>query len=31
VISLEDLDNTSRLLAAFLAELKPGQTFIPGT
>lgn len=31
VISLEDLDNTSRLLADFLCELKPEQTFIPGT
>lgn len=31
VISLEDLENTSRLLAEFLSELKPDQTFIPGT
>jgi putative aminopeptidase FrvX len=31
VISLDDLDNASRLLADFLAELSPEQTFIPGT
>ena len=31
VISLEDLDNSSRLLADFLVELKPDQSFVPGT
>lgn len=29
VISLDDVDNTSRLLAEFLAQLKPGTDFIP--
>lgn len=29
VISLDDLDHVSDLLAAFLMELKPGQSFIP--
>ncbi len=30
VISLDDLDQVSDLLAAFLVDLKPGQSFIPG-
>ncbi len=30
VISLDDLDNASRLLAEVIAALKPGATFIPG-
>ena len=30
VISLEDVDNASRLLVEFLLELKPGTRFIPG-
>lgn len=30
VISLDDLDLVSDLLAAFLTELKPGQSFVPG-
>lgn len=30
VVSLDDLDNASTLLAHFLAELKPDQKFIPG-
>jgi endoglucanase len=29
VISMDDLDRVSDLLAAFLAELKPGESFIP--
>ena len=31
VISLDDLDHASRLLADVLCEMKPDQTFIPGT
>lgn len=30
VISLEDLDNCSRLLADFIADMEPGQKYIPG-
>jgi endoglucanase len=30
MISLDDLDNTSKLLAEFLVELDPAQKFIPG-
>jgi endoglucanase len=30
VISLEDLDNTSRLLADFIADMDPQQKYIPG-
>ncbi len=30
VISLEDLDNTSRLLADFIADMDPEQKYIPG-
>jgi endoglucanase len=29
VISLDDLDHVSDLLAAFLMDLKPGESFIP--
>ena len=29
VISLEDVENTSRLLAEFLSQLKPGTNFVP--
>jgi endoglucanase len=29
MISLEDLDNTAKLLAAFVQDLKPGTSFIP--
>lgn len=30
VISLEDLDNCSKLLADFIADMDPGQKYIPG-
>ena len=30
VISLEDLENTSKLLAEFLVEMDPAQKYIPG-
>jgi putative aminopeptidase FrvX len=29
VISLSDLENTAKLLAALVAALKPGMSFIP--